>query len=72
MRSVNKILPIPFLVLLVMAMTVSSVQGVVMAGLPEHTITNEHGAYTAAVPSLWSGTVTPTLIVHTFDPPSKT
>ncbi len=46
--------------------------GVTMTGFPEATITDGTGAYAAAVPYDWSGTVTPTHAYYTFDPVSRT
>ena len=45
---------------------------VVMNGLPGNPVTNASGAYSASVPSGWSGTVTPTLVGYSFTPPSAT
>lgn len=45
--------------------------GVLMAGLPGEPRTNTSGVYAAAVPSGWSGTVTPNAPGFTFNPPSR-
>jgi hypothetical protein len=49
----------------------SPLSGVLMSGLPGNPQTNAGGFYTAAVPSGWSGTVTPTLPGVSFNPPSR-
>ncbi len=46
--------------------------GVTLVGLPEAPVTDASGAYTATVPTGWSGTVTPTLTGYGFNPPSRT
>jgi uncharacterized repeat protein (TIGR02543 family) len=48
----------------------SPLGGVLMSGLPSSPITDENGQYSGAVPSPWSGTVTPTLPGFTFAPAS--
>ena len=42
-----------------------------MTGLPGSPATNASGAYTATVPSGWTGTATPTLAGYTFTPASR-
>ena len=46
--------------------------GVVMSGLPDGTVTDALGAYSATVAVDFSGTVTPVLTGYTFDPLSRT
>jgi hypothetical protein len=46
--------------------------GVVMSGLPDGTVTDALGAYSATVDVDFSGTVTPVLTGYTFDPLSRT
>jgi len=48
------------------------VAGVLMHGLPGAPTTDEHGFYSDLVPQGWTGTVTPLLAGHTFDPASWT
>ena len=45
--------------------------GVVMTGLPDGTVTDAAGAYTATVDVGWSGTVTPTRAGYIFAPASR-
>ncbi|MCU0276638.1 MAG: S8 family serine peptidase, partial [Acidobacteria bacterium] len=44
---------------------------VVMSGLPGSPATDSNGFYTAAVDNGWSGTVTPVLASHVFNPASR-
>jgi uncharacterized delta-60 repeat protein len=50
----------------------SPLQGVVLEGLPEETMTNGLGDYSATVPTGWTGTVTPRLDGYFFIPPTRT
>ena len=50
----------------------SPLAGVVMSGLPEGTVTDVNGAYSATVDVGFSGTATPLLAGYTFDPLSRT
>jgi hypothetical protein len=45
--------------------------GVLMQGLPDSTITDQNGSYTASVPYGWAGRVTPSKEGCTFEPVSK-
>ena len=45
--------------------------GVVLSGLPDGTVTDASGAYTATLDVDWSGTVTPVLAGYTFAPVSR-
>ncbi|MEQ9299501.1 MAG: FISUMP domain-containing protein [Cyclobacteriaceae bacterium] len=47
-------------------------EGVALIGLPEETLTDEQGLYTAEVPVNWSGTIAPILGDYVFDPASIT
>ena len=49
----------------------SPLSGVVLSGLPDGTVTDALGAYSAAVAVDFSGTVTPVLAGYTFDPLSQ-
>ncbi len=50
----------------------SALAGVVLDGLPGNPVTDESGFYSADVFFGWSGTVTPTLAGHVFDPATRT
>ncbi|MEJ2633923.1 MAG: hypothetical protein P8184_01365 [Calditrichia bacterium] len=45
---------------------------VILTGLPDESVTDEAGSYSALVPYNWSGTITPLLAGWTFDPTSIT
>ena len=49
----------------------SPLAGVVLAGLPEGTVTDANGFYSATVDVPWSGTVTPVLAPYNFSPASR-
>ena len=48
----------------------TGVDGVIMSGLPGNPITHDGGLYSAAIPSGWSGMVTPTMAGYSFSPSS--
>ncbi len=50
----------------------TGVSGVRMLGLPGETISDENGAYTAAVPYAWAGNVVPKKEGYSFEPVSRT
>ena len=50
----------------------SPLPGVVLSGLPGNPVTNSAGGYADVVPSGWTGTVTPNLAGHAFDPAART
>ena len=49
----------------------SPLAGAVLSGLPEGTVTDSTGAYSAIVPADFSGTVTPVLAGYAFSPVSR-
>jgi type II secretory pathway component GspD/PulD (secretin) len=49
----------------------TGVDGVVMKGLPGDPVTANGGIYSTTVAFGWSGTVTPTKLGYTFEPPTK-
>lgn len=50
----------------------TGLSGVTMNGLPDNTVTNENGYYSANVEFNWSGKVTPVRTGYNFDPPIMT
>jgi hypothetical protein len=51
--------------------SVGLLDGVTMNGLPGNPVTRDNGSYSANAGRGWSGTVTPTKVDYTFDPPSR-
>ena len=53
-------------------LSAASLGNVVMSGFPGNPASDGSGNYSALVPELWSGIVTPTKVHYTFVPPNKT